>query len=220
MKNKYKSIVIEGPIGVGKTTLATKLSSSLESKLMLENFSENPFLEKFYKDVGKFNKYTKTSKYALATQLYFLLQRADEFKGKEYQALKRHNIISDYFIEKDKLFAKAILSSDEYLLYNRVYDGLKINIENPDLVIYLQTDAKILISRIKERGIEFEGNITESYLQKIIDSYTEFFHSYKNSPLLIINTSNVNVNDPHDYTMLLEEINKDIKGKIYFNPLS
>ena len=220
MKNKYKSIVIEGPIGVGKTTLATKLSSSLESKLMLENFSENPFLEKFYKDVGKFNKYTKTSKYALATQLYFLLQRADEFKGKEYQALKRHNIISDYFIEKDKLFAKAILSSDEYLLYNRVYDGLKINIENPDLVIYLQTDAKILISRIEERGIEFEGNITESYLQKIIDSYTEFFHSYKNSPLLIINTSNVNVNDPHDYTMLLEEINKDIKGKIYFNPLS
>ena len=220
MKNKYKSIVIEGPIGVGKTTLATKLSSSLESKLMLESFSENPFLEKFYKDVGKFNKYTKTSKYALATQLYFLLQRADEFKGKEYQALKRHNIISDYFIEKDKLFAKAILSSDEYLLYNRVYDGLKINIENPDLVIYLQTDAKILISRIEERGIEFEGNITESYLQKIIDSYTEFFHSYKNSPLLIINTSNVNVNDPHDYTMLLEEINKDIKGKIYFNPLS
>ena len=220
MKNKYKSIVIEGPIGVGKTTLATKLSSSLESKLMLENFSENPFLEKFYKDVGKFNKYTKTSKYALATQLYFLLQRADEFKGKEYQALKRHNIISDYFIEKDKLFAKAILSSDEYLLYNRVYDGLKINIENPDLVIYLQTDAKILISRIEERGIEFEGNITEAYLQKIIDSYTEFFHSYKDSSLLIINTSNVNVNDSHDYTMLLEEINKDIKGKIYFNPLS
>ena len=220
MKNKYKSIVIEGPIGVGKTTLATKLASSLESKLMLESFSENPFLEKFYKDVGKFNKYTKTSKYALATQLYFLLQRADEFKGKEYQALKRYNIISDYFIEKDKLFAKTILSSDEYLLYNRVHDGLKLDIEKPGLVIYLQTDAQILISRIKERGIKFEGNITESYLQKIIDSYTAFFHSYKDSPLLIINTSNVNVNDPHDYAMLLEEINKDIKGKIYFNPLS
>ena len=220
MKNKYKSIVIEGPIGVGKTTLATKLASSLESKLMLESFSENPFLEKFYKDVGKFNKYTKTSKYALATQLYFLLQRADEFKSKEYQALKRHNVISDYFFEKDKLFAKAILSSDEYLLYSRVYEGLKINIEKPDLVIYLQTDVQTLIDRIKERGIEFEGNITEAYLQKIIDSYTQFFHSYKDSPLLIINTSNVNVNDPHDYAMLLEEINKEIKGKIYFNPLS
>ena len=220
MKNKYKSIVIEGPIGVGKTTLATKLASSLESKLMLESFSENPFLEKFYKDVGKFNKYTKTSKYALATQLYFLLQRADEFKGKEYQALKRHNIISDYFIEKDKLFAKTILSSDEYLLYNRVHDGLKLDIKKPDLVIYLQTDAQTLIGRIKERGVKFEGNITEAYLQKIIDSYTTFFHSYKDSPLLTINTSNVNVNDPHDYAMLLEEINKDIKGKIYFNPLS
>jgi deoxyguanosine kinase len=208
MKNKYKSIVIEGPIGVGKTTLATKLASSLESKLMLESFSENPFLEKFYKDVGKFNKYTKTSKYALATQLYFLLQRADEFKSKEYQALKRHNIISDYFIEKDKLFAKTILSSDEYLLYNRVHDGLKLNIEKPGLVIYLQTDAQTLVGRIKERGVKFEGNITEAY------------HSYKDSPLLIINTSNVNVNDPHGYTMLLEEINKDIKGKIYFNPIS
>ena len=220
MKNKYRSIIIEGPTGVGKTTLATKLASSLESKLMLESFSENPFLEKFYKDVGKFNKYTKTSKYALATQLYFLLQRADEFKSKEYQSLKSHNVISDYFIEKDKLFAKTILSSDEYLLYSRVHDGLKLDIENPDLVIYLQADAQTLIDRIKERGIKFEWNITEAYLQKIIDSYTMFFHSYKDSPLLIINTSNVNVNDPHDYAMLLEEINKDIKGKIYFNPLS
>ena len=220
MKNKYKSIIVEGPIGVGKTTLATKLASSLESEIMLEKFSENPFLEKFYKDVGKFNKYTKTSKYALATQLYFLLQRADEFKGKEYQALKRNNIISDYFIDKDKLFAKAILSSDEYLLYNRVHDGLKLDIEKPGLVIYLQTNAETLLSRIKERGIEYEVNITETYLQKIIDSYTQFFHSYKESPLLIINTSNVNINDPDDYAMLLEEINKDIKGKIYFNPLS
>jgi len=220
MKNKYKSIIVEGPIGVGKTTLATKIASSLESEIMLEKFSENPFLEKFYKDVGKFNKYTKTSKYALATQLYFLLQRADEFKGKEYQALKRNNIISDYFIDKDKLFAKAILSSDEYLLYNRVHDGLKLDIEKPGLVIYLQTNAETLLSRIKERGIEYEVNITETYLQKIIDSYTQFFHSYKESPLLIINTSNVNINDPDDYAMLLEEINKDIKGKIYFNPLS
>ena len=220
MKNKYKSIIVEGPLGVGKTTLATKIASSLESEIMLEKFSENPFLEKFYKDVGKFNKYTKTSKYALATQLYFLLQRADEFKGKEYQALKRNNIISDYFIDKDKLFAKAILSSDEYLLYNRVHDGLKLDIEKPGLVIYLQTNAETLLSRIKERGIEYEVNITETYLQKIIDSYTQFFHSYKESPLLIINTSNVNINDPDDYAMLLEEINKDIKGKIYFNPLS
>ena len=220
MKNKYKSIIVEGPIGVGKTTLATKIASSLESEIMLEKFSENPFLEKFYKDVGKFNKYTKTSKYALATQLYFLLQRADEFKGKEYQALKRNNIISDYFIDKDKLFAKAILSSDEYLLYNRVHDGLKLDIEKPGLVIYLQTNTETLLSRIKERGIEYEVNITETYLQKIIDSYTQFFHSYKESPLLIINTSNVNINDPDDYAMLLEEINKDIKGKIYFNPLS
>ena len=220
MKNKYKSIIVEGPIGVGKTTLATKIASSLESEIMLEKFSENPFLEKFYKDVGKFNKYTKTSKYALATQLYFLLQRADEFKGKEYQALKRNNIISDYFIDKDKLFAKAILSSDEYLLYSRVHDGLKLDIEKPGLVIYLQTNAETLLGRIKERGIEYEANITETYLQKIIDSYTQFFHSYKESPLLIINTSNVNINDPDDYAMLLEEINKDIKGKIYFNPLS
>ncbi|MBT3548853.1 MAG: deoxynucleoside kinase [Gammaproteobacteria bacterium] len=220
MKNMYKSIIVEGPIGVGKTTLATKLSSSLESMLVLEKYSENPFLEKFYKDVGKFNKYTKTSKHALSTQLFFLLQRADDFKSKEYLALKNHNIISDYFIDKDKLFAKAILSTDEYLLYNKVYDALNLDIEKPSLVIYLQTNAETLMSRIKKRGIGYETNITEAYLKKIIDSYTLFFHSYKESPLLIINTSNVNVNDPHDYAMLLEQINKDIKGKIYLNPLS
>lgn len=217
MKNKYKSIVIEGPIGVGKTTLATKLSSSLDSKLVLEKFSENPFLEKFYEDIGKSNR---TSKHALSTQLYFLLQRADDFRSKEYQILKNYNIISDYFIDKDMLFAKAILSHDEFLLYNRVYHGLNLDVQKPDLVIYLQTNTKTLMGRIKKRGIKYETAITEAYLQKIIDSYTLFFHSYKKSPLLIINTSNVNVNDPDDYTMLLEEINKDIKGKIYLNPLS
>ena len=209
MNEKYKFIVIEGPIGVGKTTLARKLANNLNSELLLEKFLENPFLEKFYKDIDK---------YALSTQLHFLLQRKADLSKLDSVGSNNKNYVSDYFINKDKLFAKTVLSRNEFELYTKIFDALNITIPKPDLIIYLQAEPDILLERIKLRGNGFEKNITKYYLQKITDAYTQFFYSYKESPLLIINTSRVDVNKSHDYVMLLDEISKDIKGKNYFNP--
>jgi len=209
MNEKYKFIVVEGPIGVGKTTLARKLANNLNSELLLEKFLENPFLEKFYKDIDK---------YALSTQLHFLLQRKADLSKLDSVGSSNKNYVSDYFINKDKLFAKTVLSRNEFELYTKIYDALNITIPKPDLIIYLQADPDTLLERIKLRGNGFEKNITKDYLQKITDAYTQFFYSYKDSPLLIINTSRVDVNKSHDYVMLLDEISKDIKGKNYFNP--
>ena len=209
MNEKYKFIVVEGPIGVGKTTLARKLANNLNSDLLLEKFLENPFLEKFYKDIDK---------YALSTQLHFLLQRKVDLSKLDSVGSNNKNYVSDYFINKDKLFAKTVLSRNEFELYTKIFDALNIMIPKPDLIIYLQAEPDILLERIKLRGNGFEKNITKDYLQKITDAYTQFFYSYKESPLLIINTSRVDVNKSHDYVMLLDEISKDIKGKNYFNP--
>ena len=209
MNEKYKFIVVEGPIGVGKTTLARKLANNLNSELLLEKFLENPFLEKFYKDIDK---------YALSTQLHFLLQRKADLSKLDSVGSNNKNYVSDYFINKDKLFAKTVLSRNEFELYTKIFDALNITIPKPDLIIYLQAEPDILLERIKLRGNGFEINITKDYLQKITDAYTQFFYSYKESPLLIINTSRVDVNKSHDYVMLLDEISKDIKGKNYFNP--
>ena len=209
MNEKYKFIVVEGPIGVGKTTLARKLANNLNSELLLEKFLENPFLEKFYKDIDK---------YALSTQLHFLLQRKADLSKLDSVGSNNKNYVSDYFINKDKLFAKTVLSRNEFELYTKIFDALNIMIPKPDLIIYLQAEPDILLERIKLRGNGFEKNITKHYLQKITDAYTQFFYSYKESPLLIINTSRVDVNKSHDYVMLLDEISKDIKGKNYFNP--
>jgi deoxyadenosine/deoxycytidine kinase len=209
MNEKYKFIVVEGPIGVGKTTLARKLANNLNSELLLEKFLENPFLEKFYKDIDK---------YALSTQLHFLLQRKVDLSKLDSVGSNNNNYVSDYFINKDKLFAKTVLSRNEFELYTKIFHALNITIPKPDLIIYLQAEPDILLERIKLRGNGFEKNITKYYLQKITDAYTQFFYSYKESPLLIINTSRVDVNKSHDYVMLLDEISKDIKGKNYFNP--
>ena len=209
MNEKYKFIVVEGPIGVGKTTLARKLANNLNSELLLEKFLENPFLEKFYKDIDK---------YALSTQLHFLLQRKADLSKLDSVSSNNKNYVSDYFINKDKLFAKTVLSRNEFELYTKIFDALNITIPKPDLIIYLQAEPDILLERIKLRGNGFEKNITKHYLQKITDAYTQFFYSYKESPLLIINTSRVDVNKSHDYVMLLDAISKDIKGKNYFNP--
>jgi deoxyadenosine/deoxycytidine kinase len=209
MNEKYKFIVVEGPIGVGKTTLARKLANNLNSELLLEKFLENPFLEKFYKDIDK---------YALSTQLHFLLQRKADLSKLDSVSSNNKNYVSDYFINKDKLFAKTVLSRNEFELYTKIFDALNITIPKPDLIIYLQAEPDILLERIKLSGNGFEKNITKDYLQKITDAYTQFFYSYKESPLLIINTSRVDVNKSHDYVMLLDEISKDIKGKNYFNP--
>ena len=203
-------IVVEGPIGVGKTTLAKKLANSLGYNIYLEEYKQNPFLENFYSDVEK---------YALGTQLFFLLQRAKDFNENKINIFKK-NIVSDFFIQKDKIFAETILNDKELNLYLDISNRLDIFLPSPDLVIYLQADQDSLVERIKSRANYFEKQISSDYLKKINDAYTSFFYSYKESPLLIINTSRVNIHTDHDYSLLLKEIKRDLKGKNFFNPIS
>ena len=203
-------IVVEGPIGVGKTTLAKKLANSLGYNVCLEEYKQNPFLENFYSNVEK---------YALGTQLFFLLQRAKDFNKSKINTFKK-NIVSDFFIQKDKIFAQTILNDEEFNLYLDIYSSLDIFLPCPNLVIYLQADHDTLVERIRSRANNFEKNISSEYLKKINDAYTSFFYSYKESPLLIINTSRVNVHTDNDYSLLLKEIKRDLKGRSFFNPIS
>ncbi len=203
-------IVVEGPIGVGKTTLAKKLANSLGYNIFLEEYKQNPFLVNFYSDVEK---------YALGTQLFFLLQRAKDFNKSKISNFKK-NIVSDFFIQKDKIFAQTTLNDKEFDLYLEISNSLDIFLPSPDLVIYLQANHDTLVERIRTRANNFEKNISSEYLKKINDAYTSFFYSYKESPLLIINTSRVNVHTDNDYSLLLKEIKRDLKGKNFFNPIS
>lgn len=209
MHHKEKFIVVEGPIGVGKTTLATKLSKTFNCKSMLENFSENPFLSQFYQN---------REQYAFSTQLYFLLKRSQQYIDYKLSEDSKAGIISDYFLGKDELFAEVTLNKKELELYKTVYNILELKPPKPDLIIYLQAPVEKLIDRIKSRAIDYEQGISRDYLNSIIDAYTNYFHTYNESPLLIINTTNVNINKSHDYKILIDEISKNIKGKKYFNP--
>ncbi len=209
MHHKEKFIVVEGPIGVGKTTLATKLSKTFNCKPMLENFSENPFLSQFYQN---------QEQYAFSTQLYFLLKRSQQYIDYKLSEDSKAGIISDYFLGKDELFAEVTLNKQELELYRTVYNMLKLRLPKPDLIIYLQAPVEKLIDRIKSRAIDYEQGISRDYLNSIINAYTNYFHTYNESPLLIINTANVNINKSHDYKILIDEISKNIKGKKYFNP--
>ena len=201
-------IVIEGPIGVGKTTLAKKLANSLGYDIYLEKYQNNPFLKMFY---------TNPEKYALATQLHFLIHRSNDLMI-DNGIFNGQNLVSDFFIQKDKLFAKTILNKEEYDLYLSIEKNLKISYPIPNLVIYLQANNETLHDRIRTRNHEFEKNIDFKYLNNINEAYTKFFYSYKESPLLIINTSSVNVNNDKDYSHLLKEINRSLTGRNFLNP--
>ena len=204
-----KYIVIEGPIGVGKTTLAKKIAHSLHYEVLLETFSDNPFLADFYKNQKEF---------ALATQLHFLLNRSKVFSQEREDFFATNNIVSDFLMKKDKLFAETILNKEELSLYSDIRSKLDFYEPKPDLVIYLQANINILLNRIQKRGEIYEYQITSDYLGSIVNAYSKYFHSYEKTPLLVINTSNVDVNKPDDYSILLEVIKRDLKGKNYFNP--
>jgi len=203
-------IVVEGPIGVGKTTLANRLADSFGSDLLLEGAHENPFLEKFYED-------PKAA--ALPTQLFFLLQRARQLKAMKQEDMFNPVRVADFLIEKDRLFAELTLDDDELNLYEQVYNSLTIDVPRPDLVVYLQAPVEILLERIQKRGLKHERFIEAAYLQRLCDSYIQFFYQYNNAPLLIVNAADIDfANNDADYKLLHQRITEVQSGRHYFNP--
>lgn len=203
-------IVVEGPIGVGKTTLAKRLAGTFETSLMLELAAENPFLPRFYADPRSV---------ALPTQLCFLLQRARQLETLRQTDLFKPAQVADFLLDKDRLFAGVTLDDDELALYHQVYERLALDAPLPDLVIYLQAPVDVLLARIVKRGHAYERPLDRSYLSKIANAYIEFFYHYNDSPLLIVNTDDFDLaeNDSH-YELLLRQIRRLAPGRHYFNP--
>jgi deoxyadenosine/deoxycytidine kinase len=207
----HRLVVVEGPIGVGKTTLARKLATTVGAESVLEQAEENPFLERFYKNPRAA---------AFPTQLYFLFQRA-----RQLQELRQHDMfapvrVADYLLDKDRLFARITLDDEEYALYEQVYGRLSLDAPRPDLVVFLQAPVDVLMERIARRGIRYEKHIEPAYLEKLIEAYTRFFHQYTASPLLIVNAAAIDpVGDSRDYDELLDAIRRTRMGRHYFNPL-
>lgn len=203
-------IVVEGPIGVGKTTLANKLARSFGSDLLLEGANENPFLEKFYED-------PKAA--ALPTQLFFLFQRAQQLKDMKQEDMFSPVRVADFLVEKDRLFAELTLDADELKLYEQVYSNLTIDTPQPDLVVYLQAPVEVLLDRIQKRGLKHERFIESAYLQRLCDSYVRFFYQYNEAPLLIVNAADIDfANNDADYQLLYQQISEVQSGRHYFNP--
>lgn len=203
-------IVIEGPVGVGKTSLARRLAATFNIDLMLEKTEENPFLPRFYAD-------PKST--ALPTQLHFLFQRTRQIEARRQADMFRPKQVADFLMQKDRLFAQLTLDENELALYDQVYQRLTLDLPVPDLVIYLQAPMTTLIKRVFERGIAYEKNIEAAYLERVSQAYIEFFYHYDASPLLIVNTAEVNLADnEQDYALLLEHIYNLPPGRHYFNP--
>ncbi|MCR8924372.1 deoxynucleoside kinase [Dasania sp. GY-MA-18] len=203
-------IAVEGPIGVGKTTLAKRLAETFNHQALLENIGDNPFLEGFYQN---------QKNAALATQLFFLFQRAQQIQDQRQADIFEPVQVSDFLIEKDRLFAQLTLDQNEFQLYEKVYQQLTIEAPRPDLVIYLQAPVDVLTSRIQSRGIAFEQNISSDYLTAINEAYTEFFLYYDDAPLLIVNAEEIDlINRPSDYAQFVDYLLNIRNGRHYFNP--
>ena len=207
----HRYIVVEGPIGVGKTHLVKRLAESFSGTALFEQPERNPFLEKFY-------LHPKQS--ALPTQLSFLMQRVKLSKSLQQDDLFNDLHIADFMVEKDRLFAQITLDDDELALYNMVYDNLTLQHRTPDLVIYLQAPLSVLKARVSQRGIGYEQRIEDAYLQRLADSYADFFHYYDEAPLLIVNAEQIDLfNSEQDYKNLVEQISTLQSGRQYYNPL-
>ena len=203
-------IAVEGSIGVGKTTLAKKLAASFNYAVLLEEAEENPFLEKFYQ---------RRKQAALATQLFFLFQRAQKIQDIRQADIFEPARVTDFLIEKDPLFARINLDRDEYQLYDKVYKQLTIDAPKPDLVVYLQASTDVLLSRIENRGLAIERNIDRRYLERLNEVYSEFFLYYDDAPLLIVNASEIDLaNNAADYKDLVNYLLDIRSGRHYFNP--
>lgn len=207
----HRYVVVEGPIGVGKTSLARRLARSFGSELVLEQDAENPFLERFYRNPRAA---------AFQTQLYFLFQRARQMQDLRQADLFETVRVADYVLEKDRLFARLTLDEEEYALYQQVYAKFAIDAPVPDLVVYLQAPVDVLLERIGRRGIAYEQSIERRYLERLVEAYARFFLEYDKAPVLIVNTADIDhVGNEQDYAVLLREIARPRKGRHYFNPL-
>ena len=205
-------VVVEGPIGVGKTTLAKRLAKSLGSNMLLEAAEENPFLEKFYENPRNA---------ALPTQLYFLMQRTRQLKKLKQDDMFNPVRVADFLIQKDRLFAEVILDSDELDLYEQVYSNLTLDIRRPDLVVYLQAPVEVLLERINRRGIKHEKWVEAAYLERLCDAYVRFFYQYNDAPLLIVNAADIDfAHNDDEYELLLEQVLETRSGRHYFNPVA
>ncbi|MDR0781220.1 MAG: deoxynucleoside kinase [Pseudomonadales bacterium] len=204
-------IVVEGPIGVGKTSLARRLAASFNYDTLLENSADNPFLGRFYHSPQQL---------ALATQLFFLFQRAQQLQQLRQNDLFEPVRVADFLLDKDRLFARQNLDADEFALYEKVYAHLSIDAPTPDLVIYLQAPVEVLMQRIQQRGIPAEQLIKEDYLINLSNAYTDFFHYYDTSALLVVNSGDADfINNDEHYDLLLKQVLSLRKGtRSYFNP--
>ncbi|TAK92500.1 MAG: deoxynucleoside kinase [Burkholderiaceae bacterium] len=211
LADRFRHIVVEGPIGAGKTTLARKLADYAfapeRGELMLEQAHLNPFLERFYLD---------SRRYALSTQLHFLFHRLEQLQEMEQHDFSKQPLVGDFLLEKDPLFAELTLADDELKLYQQVYARVQPEPQTPDLVIYLQAKPDILIARIHKRGLPMESAIAEAYLAQLSDRYTRFFHHYEGAPLLIVNAEHLNpIDNDADFALLLKQI-EQMKGRREF----
>ncbi len=205
-------IVIEGPLGVGKTSLAVKLAERINGQTLLENTEDNPFLDKFYQN---------PKRYAFQIQMFFLLRRYQHSMEIHQKGLFKRIIVSDYLFDKDRIFARTNLEDNEFWLYEQLFQLLKKRIPPPDLVIFLQAKTEILMERIKKRDMEYERAINFKYLDEINQAFNDFFFHYSDAPMLVVNASNIDfVNIPEDFEDLVNEIKKMKSGTQYYVPLS
>lgn len=212
MNNKeVRYIAIEGVIGSGKTALAKKMKIRLDSKLILEQFETNPFLEKFYTD---------RRRYAFQTQMFFLINRFKQQEELNQEDLFTQYIVGDYIFDKDRIFAYLNLSGEELKLYESIFPLLQRNLRKPDLVVFLQSSIDRLMHNIKKRSRKIERNLTRSYIEELSDAYTHFFFRYNSSPLLIVNSTEIDfVNNEEDFDELFRQIFREDRAFIeYFNP--
>ena len=202
---RYHHIVVEGPIGAGKTSLARRLAAQVSgAHLMLEHPEDNPFLARFYRD---------RARYALQTQLFFLFQRVQQLRELQQRDLFHDVVIGDFLLDKDALFAHLTLADDELPLYEQIHAQLAPQAPAPDLVIYLQAPPDTLAERVARRGLAAESGITTAYLRALSDSYTRFFHGYEAAPVLVVDTEHLNPIDRDEDFRLLTERMERMRGR-------